>query len=236
VLRREIRDILTASRKLGWVLEPEAKRLFSLAGLDIPKFTWATRLEEAVRFARENGYPVVAKVISSKVLHKSDMGGVVVGIDSDVKLGETFRRLSQLNGFAGMLVEEMLSGVELIVGAKMDYQFGPVILLGIGGTGVEIYRDTSLRMAPLTKMDVESMVKGLKAHQLLEGYRGSEPVNLTELTRMLIAFSDLVMGIEGLIESIDLNPVMCSSSRCVVADARIMLKAERAPNVPGIPK
>lgn len=234
MLRREITNIISASKELGWVLEPEAKRLFSLAGLDIPKFTWATRLEEAVRFARENGYPVVAKVISSKVLHKSDMGGVVVGIDSDVKLGEAFHRFSQLNGFAGMLVEEMLSGVELIVGAKVDYQFGPVILLGIGGTGVEIYRDTTLRMAPLTQKDVECMVKGLKAHQLLEGYRGSEPVNLKELTRMLVAFSDLVMEIEGLIESIDLNPVMCSSSRCVVADARVMLKGEKAPNVPGV--
>jgi len=234
VLRREIRDILSASRELGWVLEPEAKRLSSLAGLDIPQFIWATGLEEAVRFAREIGYPVVAKIVSPHVLHKSDVDGVAVGIDSDVKLGETFRRFSQLNGFAGMLVEEMLSGVELIVGAKVDYQFGPVILLGIGGTGVEIYRDTSLRMAPLTQVDVESMVKGLKAHQLLEGYRGSEPVNLTELTRMLMAFSDLVMGIEGLIESIDLNPVLCSSRRCVIADARIMLKVEKASNVPGI--
>jgi hypothetical protein len=78
------------------------------------------------------------------------------------------------------------------------------------------------------------MVMSLKAHQLLEGYRGSEPVNLKELTRMLVAFSDLVMEIEGLIESIDLNPLICSSSRCVIADARIMLKAQRAPNVPGV--
>jgi hypothetical protein len=234
VLRTEINDILSASRELGWVLEPEAKRLCSLAGLTVPRFAWTNGEEDAVRFAHEIGYPVVAKVISPQVLHKSDVDGVVVDIDSDEKLREAFHRLSQITGFAGMLVEEMVSGIELIAGAKIDYQFGPVILLGIGGTGVEIYRDTSLRMAPLTQVDVESMVKGLKAHQLLEGYRGSEPANLTELTRMLMAFSDLVMGIEGLIESIDLNPVMCSSRRCVIADARIMLKVEKAPNVPGI--
>jgi len=234
VLRTEIKDILSASRDLGWVLEPEAKRLCSLAGLTVPRFTWTTGVDEAVRFAGKIGYPVAAKVVSPQVLHKSDVGGVVVDIDSDEKLREAFHRLSQITGFAGMLVEEMVSGIELIAGAKIDYQFGPVILLGIGGTGVEIYRDTSLRMAPLTQVDVESMVKGLKAHQLLEGYRGSEPVNLTELTRMLMAFSDLVMGIEGVIESIDLNPVMCSSRRCVIADARIMLKVEKAPNVPGI--
>lgn len=233
MLRKEIKDILSASKELGWVLEPEAKRLFSLAGLDIPKFAWANELEEAIRFAKEVGYPVVAKVVSSKVLHKSDLGGVVVGIEGDVELRETFRRFSRFEGFAGMLVEEMLSGVELIVGAKMDYQFGPVILLGLGGTGVEIYQDTSLRMAPLDQRDVNSMVKGLKARRLLEGYRGSEPVNLEELTRMLIAFSSLAMELEGLIESIDLNPVMCSSSKCVVADARILLKADKTPNLQG---
>jgi acyl-CoA synthetase (NDP forming) len=235
-LSTKIKDILSASKKLGWVLEPEAKRLCSLAGLTVPRFLWATGVDEAVRFAQEIGYPVVAKVVSAHVLHKSDVGGVVVGIDSGEKLREAFHRFSEFGGFAGMLVEEMLSGIELIAGAKVDYQFGPVILLGMGGTGVEIYRDITMRMAPLKEKDVESMVRSLKAHQLLEGYRGSEPVNLKELTRMLVAFSDLVMEIEGLIESIDLNPVLCSSRGCVIADARIMLKADRAQNAPGIPK
>jgi len=227
MLTDEIKDILLASRELGWVLEPEAKRLFFLAGLDVPKFMWATEAGEAVRFAQEIGYPVAAKVVSPRALHKSDVGGVVVGIGSDEKLSETFRRFSRFDGFAGMLVEEMVSGVELIVGAKVDYQFGPVILLGMGGIGVEIYRDTTLRMAPLKEKDVEAMLRDLKAHQLLEGYRGSEPVNLTELKGMVVAFSSLVMEIEGFIESIDLNPVLCSSRRCIVADARIMLKANK---------
>jgi len=227
MLTEEIKDILLASRELGWVLEPEAKRLFSLAGLDVPKFMLATELEQAVRFARDIGYPLVAKVVSPRALHKSDVGGVVVDIDTDAKLTKAYRRFSKFDGFTGMLVEEMLSGVELIVGAKIDYQFGPVILLGMGGIGVEIYRDTTLRMAPLKEKDVESMLRDLKAHQLLEGYRGSEPVNLAELKAMVVAFSSLVMEIEGLIESIDLNPVLCSSKRCAVADARIMLKVNK---------
>ena len=227
MLTEEIKDILLASRELGWVLEPEAKRLFSIAGLDVPKFTWATDLKEAVRSAQDIGYPVVAKVVSPRALHKSDVGGVAVGINSDEKLSETFARFSKFDGFTGMLVEEMVSGVELIVGAKIDYQFGPVILLGMGGIGVEIYRDTTLRMAPLKEKDVDSMLKDLKAHQLLEGYRGSEPVNLAKLKVMVAAFSDLVMELEGFIQSIDLNPVLCSSKRCVVADARIILKATK---------
>ena len=140
------------------------------------------------------------------------------------RLTQAFNSFSRMKGFAGMLVEEMLSGIELIVGAKVDSQFGPVVLLGIGGTSVEIYNDTSLRMAPLRPQDVDGMIQGLKAHQLLEGYRGSEPVNKEALRRMLLSFSDLVMDIAGSIESIDLNPVFCSATRCTVADARIILK------------
>jgi acetate---CoA ligase (ADP-forming) subunit beta len=221
---KEVLDILSASKKSGWVLEPEAKHLVSLVGLDVPRFSWATDVEEAIRFAKGIGYPVVAKIVSPQVIHKSDRDGVVVGIESDAELVKTFKRFSRIEGFAGVLVEEMLSGMELIVGAKIDDQFGPVILLGIGGKGVEIYRDVSLKMAPLRQNDIESMTKCLKARKLIEGYRGSEPVSLKELTRLLSTFSDLVVELEDLIESIDLNPVICSSARCRVADARIMLR------------
>jgi len=226
MLMEEIRDILLGSKGLGWVLEPDAKRLLRLAGFEVPRFKRAFSLEAALQFAEEIGYPVVAKIVSPKVLHKTDLGGVVVGIGGDMELTETFQRLSAMEGFAGMLVEEMLSGLELIVGATIDYQFGPVILMGIGGTGVEIYGDTTLRMAPLIERDVRSMVKCLKAHKLLEGYRGSQGVDMSALTRLLLTFSSLIMELEEMIESVDLNPVICDSKRCVVADARIMLKRE----------
>ena len=226
MLKKEIREIISGSRDQGWVLEPEAKRLLSLTGLAVPRYKWTSDPKKAVEFAREIGYPVVAKVVSPEILHKSDRGGVVTGIDSDAKMYDTFRKLSEFQGFTGILVEEMLAGVELIVGAKVDYQFGPVILLGIGGTGVEIYRDTSLRMAPLELRHVDSMVKGLKGHHLLQGYRGSERINVEELTRMMVTFSELVMEINSLIESIDLNPVICSRNACMIADARIMLTVE----------
>ena len=224
MLKKEIMEILSSSKTIGWVLEPEAKRLLSLAGMDTPRFIWAKKVDQAIRFAEEIGYPVVAKIISPKILHKSERDGVVANIDSGDKLIQTFDRFYQFEEFAGMLVEEMVRGVELIVGAKIDFQFGPIILLGIGGTGVEIYRDITLRMAPLGQRDIESMIKCLKAHQILEGYRGSKPISLIELSRLLATFSGLVMDLERLIESIDLNPVICSPTRCVVADARIMLE------------
>ena len=113
------------------------------------------------------------------------------------------------------------------MGAKNDYQFGPVILTGIGGTGVEIYQDTSIRMAPITSKNIESMLKDLKGYQLLEGYRGSAHVNLKRIKDLLLSFSDLVLELEDVFESIDLNPVMCSQQACVVADARIMLGSSK---------
>lgn len=223
MLNKEMLEILSASRKAGWVLEPDAKRLLSLRGLAVPRFKTVTEEEDAVRSAREIGYPVVAKAVSPKIVHKSEHGAVVVGIRGDEEIRAVFQRLRKLPDFDRLLVEEMVSGIELIVGAKTDYQFGPVILLGMGGTGVEIYKDATLRMAPLKEGDVASMIKGLKAHALLEGYRGAEPVNRPELTRLLLTFSELAMDLQEDVESIDLNPVKCSADRCVVADARIML-------------
>lgn len=224
MLTEEMKNILLTSKESGWILEPEAKRLLSSAGIDVPRFHWITEIEEAIRFAQQIGYPIVGKVVSPKVIHKSEKNGVEVGIDNETKLKETFRRFSGIDGFAGILVEEMFSGLELIIGAKVDYQFGPVILFGMGGVWVEIYRDVILKMAPINSRDIDSMMKCLKGHRLLEGYRGAEPVNLKELKRLLLTFSDLVMDLESLIESIDLNPIICSATRCVVADARIMLK------------
>jgi acyl-CoA synthetase (NDP forming) len=223
VLSKEMVQILTAAKQAGWVLEPDAKRLLSLGRIPVPRYRWVKSLEEGVRFATEIGYPVAAKVVSCEVLHKSDEGGVVLGIDGDQGLSAAYERFRAMRGFAGMLVEEMVSGMELIVGAKVDYQFGPVILMGVGGTGVEIYKDVALRMAPLEERDVESMVKSLKAHRLLEGYRGSEPVDLEALSRTVVLFSEMVMDMEDMVESIDLNPVKCSSKGCIAADARIML-------------
>ncbi len=223
MLTQEMRKIVDDARQTGWILEPDAKRLLSLAGLTLPDFVLAASADEAIAAARKIGYPVVAKVVSADVIHKSEAGGVVVGIDDDSLLAQVFDKLSKLEGFAGLLVEEMLSGSELIVGAKNDFQFGPVILLGIGGTGVEIYQDTVIRMAPITEADVQGMLAGLKGARLLTGYRGAEPINIPSLTRLMADFSALVMSLENEIESIDLNPVKCTDQRCVVADARIML-------------
>ena len=224
MLTEDMRNIIDNARDAGWVLEPDAKRLLSLAGLTVPDFVPAATASEAVVAAQRIGYPVVAKVISTQILHKSEAGGVVVGVPDASHLTDIFEKFSALEGFSGLLVEEMLAGSELIVGAKVDYQFGPVILLGIGGTGVEIYQDTVIRMAPIAEKDLQSMLAGLKGAKLLHGYRGAEPIDVPALVRLMLAFSALVIDLEDEIASIDLNPVKCTGTRCVVADARIMLR------------
>jgi acyl-CoA synthetase (NDP forming) len=118
----------------------------------------------------------------------------------------------------------MVKGIEMIIGANNDEQFGPVILLGFGGTATEIYRDISLAMAPLCEADVDKMIRSLKAVTLLEGFRGSERANIEALKMLVMRFSELVIDLGEAMESIDLNPVMCSAKRCVIADARIMIR------------
>lgn len=224
MLNQEIKDILSDAKGIGWVLEPEAKRLFSLAGLNCARHIWTKDIAEGVRFAHETGYPVVAKVVSPKVIHKSDASGVILNISNDDELGQAFQRLSRIEGYEGVIVEESLKGIELIIGAAIDSQFGPVVLLGIGGTSAEIYKDVSLRMAPVCDYDVESMIDSLKGRKFIEGYRGSPGINKKALTETIVNFSRLLIEIQYAVESIDLNPVICTPEKCIIADARIMLK------------
>jgi hypothetical protein len=223
VLKKEMIDMLQRGRENGWLMEPEAKGLFASASLPVPRFAWARDLRESLQHAAEIGYPLVAKIVSPEVIHKSEAGGVAVGLADDRQLQQFYEKVSGFAGFAGLLLEEMVTGVELIVGAKIDHQFGLIILLGIGGTSVEIYGDVALRMAPLTSADVHSMLHGLKGGQLLSGYRGREAINKEKLVRVLVDFAEVAQDLVPYIESIDLNPLLCSGEGCVIADARIML-------------
>jgi acetate---CoA ligase (ADP-forming) subunit beta len=227
-MKKEYASILDAARENGWVLEPEAKRLLSLAGFDLPRSVLARDAAGAVAAAEKIGWPVVAKVVSPAIVHKSDAGGVVTGISGPDALEAAAGRLLSLEGCSGVLVEEMLGGLELIVGGTVDVQFGPVVLFGMGGVGVEIYRDTAIRMAPLERGDVEAMIGELRARPLLEGYRGAAPIDRDGLAEMVVRFSQLLVELQDRVASVDLNPVFCTAERCVVADARIMLAGGEA--------
>ncbi len=222
MLDGEREQLWERARADGWIPEPEALRLLEAAGVPVVRHGFARSLEEAQAAARRIGFPVVAKVVSPAILHKSDVGGVETAVADPAGLSAAWTRLSRLEGFTGALIAERLAGLELIFGAKIDAQFGPVILFGLGGTAVEIYRDVVTRLAPLRERDVASMVCCLRGARLLTGFRGCAAVSLPKLTAALLAFSRLVMEIAERIEAIDLNPVFCTAERCVVADARIL--------------
>lgn len=218
-----LETILEQSRERGWVLEPAAKSIMKMHGMDIPEFYLGNSLEEAEQFLIRCSGSVVAKCVSPDILHKTDHHAVRVGIRTRKQLDDAFRAFRRLPGYEQVLVEEMVQGIELLVGAKIDYQFGPVIVMGIGGTGVEIYKDTAIRMAPLKPSDVTSMAGSLTGKAIISGHRGHFGVQMDVLTPMMVSFSHLAVELEPFIESIDLNPVICTRQRCVVADARIML-------------
>jgi hypothetical protein len=228
-LKKKIQDILDRSKAQGWVLEPDAKQILALEGIAVPDFRWARDFDQAVAAARAIGYPLVAKTVSPAVMHKSDIGGVAVGIGSDAELKTAYARFARHDAFAGVLLEKVVEGLELIIGGKNDIQFGPVVLLGIGGKGVEIYKDRTLRMAPVRESDVLSMVHNLTAGRLLSGFRGDSPIDMQALIGLMTAFSNLLLKMADQITSVDLNPVICSPKGCVVADARILLNSAHGP-------
>ena len=223
MLEKNSKKIIEKSKSSGWILEPDAKALMKLQGFDIPDFILTNSFEAADRFLKKSESPVVAKAVSKKILHKTEHQAVVTGIFSSDHLKKEMARLQKLDGCENILVEQMVQGLEVIIGAKNDFQFGPVIIFGIGGTSVEIYNDTAVRMAPLKPGDVLSMVESLKAKKIISGYRGMAGVNMEILTHLIVNFSLFVMELENDIESVDLNPVICTRDRCVIVDARIML-------------
>jgi len=219
-----VKEILKSSMEAGWVLEPLAKEMLNIYGMTTTNFAWAKTPGQAQASAQRIGFPLVVKIVSHQVLHKSDVGGVVVGVKDSAQLDSVFFRLSELPGFDGVLLDQMAEGAEVILGSKQDPQFGPVVLIGIGGTSVEIYKDVSIRMAPLTAAEALHALHSLKGRRLLEGYRGRTPVNMDRLTNLIARFSQMVYELADSIESIDLNPVLCGAEESLIADARIMLK------------
>ncbi|MBU2452330.1 MAG: acetate--CoA ligase family protein, partial [Proteobacteria bacterium] len=157
MLKKNSKKIIENSKPLGWVLEPDAKTLMKLQGFDIPEFILTDSFERADKFLKKSPGPVVVKAVSRKILHKTEHNAVVTGILSSDHLKMEMTRLQKLDGCENILVEQMVKGLEIIIGAKNDFQFGPVIVFGIGGTSVEIYNDTAIRMAPIKPGDVFSM-------------------------------------------------------------------------------
>ncbi|MGB9786335.1 MAG: acetate--CoA ligase family protein [Infirmifilum sp.] len=215
------------------LLEDESLLLCSFYGLPVPKFGVAQSSSEAAEIAKKIGFPVVLKVISPDILHKSDVGGVVLDVRSPEEAQEHFRAImrsvklrSPQARVRGVLVQEMLpKGLEVIVGATRDPSFGPVVMFGIGGVFVEVLKDVSFRVAPLTTVDAEEMIKDVKGYKLFTGYRGEGPRDEIAVIDILLKFSKMITELEDVSEA-DLNPVIVyeEGQGAKVADARFLLR------------
>jgi len=215
----------------GALLEPEAMAWLRENGLPVPDFRCAPTVEEAVQGCREIGYPAVMKVVSPDILHKSDCGGVVLGIRDDEGARAAFQVIRQAaagKDFRGVVICPLIEkGVEVLLGLSRDPQFGPVVAFGLGGIYTEVWRDVALRVAPIDWAEAESMVRQVKSFPLLAGVRGQPPRDLGALAEALVRLSWLPFRYPEVGE-VDLNPVFLfeKGRGLVVGDARVMRNAE----------
>jgi acyl-CoA synthetase (NDP forming) len=230
---KETSRILSQARREGRksLLETEAKTVCMEYGIPVTKFELASSEEEAVRFAEAIGFPTVLKIVSQDIIHKSDVGGVVIGLKNadDVRHGynqilQNVKKHDPKARIAGMLVQEMAPpSTEIIVGAIKDPQFGPAIMFGLGGVFVEVLKDVTFRVAPITEDDAREMISEVKAYPLLKGYRNTPPADIDAITKILLNTSRLVTD-HMEIKELDLNPIIVYEKGAKTVDARIILE------------
>ncbi|TBR09833.1 MAG: acyl-CoA synthetase [Candidatus Nitrosotenuis sp.] len=215
------------------ITEETSKSILKTYGVKVPPYALVNSADEAVKAAKKIGYPLVMKIVSPQILHKTDVGGVKVGIDNDKDVRKTFTdmygRLSKKKGVQvkGVLLEKMVpKGIELIVGIQTDPQFGPVIMVGLGGVMTEVFKDVAFRMLPITTADAKSMLNELKSSKIFKGFRGSEPIDLNMLAKALVQIGKIGVDNARYVNSIDFNPVMVYAKSYFVVDAKIILSKE----------
>jgi acetyltransferase len=231
--RTQVDQIIQNVRSHGRVLltELESKQLLSLYGVPTVETRVAASADEAVGVAAEIGFPVVLKVYSETITHKTDVGGVQLNLQDEAAVRAAYRVIQAsvaekagADQFSGVTVQPMvkLDGYELILGSSVDPQFGPVVLFGSGGQLVEVYRDRALALPPLNTTLAQRMMEQTRIFTALKGVRGRKPVNMAALEQLLVRFSQLVLE-QPWIAEIDINPLLASSERLLALDARIVL-------------
>lgn len=222
----EAAAILEGARARGRTLltEYESKRLLAAYGIPTVRTEVALSEEESVRRASEIGYPVVLKLHSETVTHKSDVGGVHLNLKSEAEVRAAWQAMAGVTGFDGVTVQPMakLDGYELILGASVDPQFGPVLLFGSGGRLVEVYKDRALGLPPLNSTLAQRLMERTRIFRALLGVRGRGPVDLHALQGLLVRFSRLVVE-QRWIREIDINPLLVSETSQLALDARVLI-------------
>jgi len=209
------------------LLEPEAMAWLRENGIPVPEYRLATSVDDAVSGSRSIGYPVVIKVVSHDITHKSEIGGVITGIRTDDEVVVAFHSIEQRIGerdFQGVVIYPMITdALEILIGFSRDAQFGPVIAFGVGGIYTEVLQDISLRIAPLDYDEANAMIREIKAFPILEGTRGQPTRDLNAVAKILVDFSRLPFCYPEIVEA-DLNPVFVLSTGVLVGDVRVIQK------------
>ena len=202
-------------------LAPEAiQRLLDAAGINRAKEFVAETVEQALAGAKEVGYPLVMKVIGP--VHKTDVGGVVLNVNDDTKLEAEFNRMIKIQDTTAILLQPMLSGTEIFIGAKKEGNFGTLVMCGLGGIFIEVLKDVQTALAPVNKSEADSMIKGLRGYKMIKGTRGLEGVNEEMFIETVRRVSALCMAAPE-IEEMDLNPLLGNAKTVVAVDARIRI-------------
>lgn len=201
--------------------EKEAEDFLEEHGFIVARRKYTESLNSAINAANQLRYPIVLKVSSNKIIHKSDVGGVITDIRNDKELINAFNKLKKIKGFKGVLIHEFLDGYFLLLGIKYDQTFGHVIALGTGGIYTEILKDITFRVCPIDKKDALEMIEELKIYKILSGYRGKEGINFNNLINILINLSKLPLKFKT-IKELDINPLIISDKFAKIADARIV--------------
>lgn len=230
--KKLIADAIQSGRKS--LLEPEAKEILKAWEIPVPQHFVAKDKSLAIGAANNIGYPVVLKVISSDILHKTEAGGVLVGLKNEQDIDDAFNEMifaiSEHNTTAsieGFLIEKMVGkGVEVIIGGIRDAQFGPAVMFGVGGVTVELLKDVSFRLAPVAKDECLAMINEIKAYPLLAGYRGGEPCDIDAIADIIIKVGSIMNEIDG-IKEMEINPLIVYPDGAVAVDARVVLDKGR---------
>lgn len=227
-----IEEVLSQGRKS--LVEYEAKQVLKAYGLPLPEEKLAKTVDEAIKYANEIGYPVVMKLMSPQILHKSDAKVVMLNIKNDEELKqkweeihENARKYKADAEILGVLTAPMLKpGREIIIGVTEDPQFGHALMFGLGGIFVEILKDVTFRIIPIEEKDAWAMIKSIKGYPILAGARGEAPADMKAIVDMMLKVSQLINDLKDYIKEMDLNPVFVypEGEGAVIVDARIILK------------
>jgi acetate---CoA ligase (ADP-forming) subunit beta len=227
-----VAEVIDNARSQGRTLltEIESKQILHEAGIPVALAVLAKDAEEAAKAAEKAGYPVVLKIVSPDVAHKSDVGGVRLGLESKEDVEEAFAEIMDAVNAAqpdvkieGVAVQKMApAGTEVIVGMSKDPQFGPVLMFGLGGILVEVLKDVAFRIVPLEAKDARDMVREIKGFPVLEGVRGQPPADVAALESLIIKVSEFIEA-HPEIEELDLNPVFAYPDSVLAVDARIVV-------------